>query len=177
MSKPADVENHACTQCGFFERMPTPKYTVCIYCLRGAGEKGYVYFIKAKAGLYKIGKSVNWKSRVEAIRTSSSAPIRTICVFETNNMGTLENQFHAHFRNKRVHGEWFSLDRADLSAIKKFKAASCKRVHCPPYLSRSNSLEHSAFERIKALEDEVRELRAMLEEMRADRPLSANGNG
>jgi hypothetical protein len=86
--------------------------------------KGFVYIIhNTNLNVYKIGKSRNPKSRIKNIADQLFDPIETIHVFSVVDMSKSEIFLHTHFQAKRVRGEWFTLDQADLEAAKAFMEA------------------------------------------------------
>ena len=77
---------------------------------------GYVYLLQTEHG-YKIGKSVNPKSRIASLRTASSFKIHVLAVIYASKMGALERALHASFASKKIRGEWYLLDEADIAYI------------------------------------------------------------
>ncbi len=78
--------------------------------------KEYVYIFEGH-GLYKIGKAIDVKSRLQNYRTHSPVPIQSIHVFEATPAGEAESVLHNRFHAKRMHGEWFALNADDIALI------------------------------------------------------------
>lgn len=72
--------------------------------------KGCVYILDLGNDMVKIGQSINPETRVLCISTQSGFSIRQWCKTELcNNYKDIEKAIHNHFKNKRVHGEWFKV--------------------------------------------------------------------
>ncbi len=83
-------------------------------------EFGSVYL--AKAGrYYKIGKSNAAGRREYEIGLRLPETLTMIHVIPTDDPGGIEAYWHKRFDSKRKNGEWFDLDRADVSAFKRRK--------------------------------------------------------
>lgn len=76
---------------------------------------GCVYIVKAD-GLYKIGSSKRPHKRIAQLRTASPfiEPVHHIQCFAWREV---ERFLHRVFASKRVVGEWFALNDADLDRI------------------------------------------------------------
>lgn len=75
-----------------------------------------VYVLRCTTtGLRKIGYSQEPAKRVSAIQCASPTALVLEAIFE----GTMadEHRLHAHFSNRHVRGEWFSLEEGDVKAI------------------------------------------------------------
>ena len=79
---------------------------------------GYVYLIESDHG-YKIGKTVNIKTRTSLFSVKLPFPIRLINYAWFENYSKAERDFHKQFAHKRLEGEWFDLSDDDISKIKK----------------------------------------------------------
>ncbi len=91
---------------------------------------GYVYLVKAVDGSYKIGKTVNPKSRKRTFDVRLPFKVEYVHVIQTDDMGKLEKALHTRFAAKRLSGsEFFALDDADVQFILSlgdtFEAARC----------------------------------------------------
>ncbi len=74
-------------------------------------------------GHYKIGITTSTVAkRVRALQTGNSYKITRYWSKRCSNYQEMERYFHRKFAKKRLCGEWFNLDQADLEFIK-----SCKR--------------------------------------------------
>lgn len=92
--------------------------------LKSAGNRGqyldipgYVYLIESEYG-YKIGKTVNIKSRTRLFEVKLPFPIKLINYSWFDSYSKAERELHVRFAHKRREGEWFDLDQADLDYIK-----------------------------------------------------------
>src|SRR5690242_18538642 len=79
---------------------------------------GYVYLLQSPKGAYKIGKSVNPKSRFQTFKLSLPFEVEYVCVIQTNRMSDLERELHERFASKKINGEWFDLSTEDVQYIK-----------------------------------------------------------
>ena len=67
---------------------------------------------------YKIGMTTNLKKRMDSFSTLPFR-IEKLYLIETENSRVLEKELHDKFDSKRVNGEWFSLNKDDISEINK----------------------------------------------------------
>ena len=80
---------------------------------------GYVYLINEINGPhYKIGRSVNPEDRTKTFGIKLPYKIEYEALIPTTDMHNLEAELHARFADKRVDGEWFALEPADVDYIK-----------------------------------------------------------
>lgn len=79
---------------------------------------GYVYLIESEYG-YKIGKTVNIKSRTRLFEVKLPFPIKLLNYSWFENYSKAERDLHKEFAHKRQEGEWFELDSEDIEYIKK----------------------------------------------------------
>lgn len=84
---------------------------------------------------YKIGQSYEPEKRLKSLRIGSPN-IKLICY------GKKINECHLHklFANKRIEGEWFDLDKNDVTCIKKLitKGVRNLSVLSVPYVEENN---------------------------------------
>lgn len=78
---------------------------------------GYVYLIRSPHG-FKIGKTVNMKSRTRLFEVKLPFPITVEHYAWFENYSEAERTLHDTFRAKRLEGEWFDLAPADIAHIK-----------------------------------------------------------
>lgn len=78
---------------------------------------GYVYLIRSKYG-FKIGKTVNMKSRTRLFEVKLPFPIQVEHCAWFENYTEAERSQHDFFRSKRLEGEWFDLNESDIAHIK-----------------------------------------------------------
>lgn len=78
---------------------------------------GYVYLIKSQHG-FKIGKTINMKSRTRLFEVKLPFPIAVEHYAWFENYSEAERSMHQRFQEKRLEGEWFNLDAADIAYIR-----------------------------------------------------------
>lgn len=80
---------------------------------------GVVYFIQnIETGLIKIGYSKDLDARVRGLATEHKAEMRVIHYMGSYDAAGLEEVMHTLFSDKRVEGEWFSLNWEDIRRVK-----------------------------------------------------------
>jgi hypothetical protein len=82
------------------------------------GNTGYIYLIKA-GQFYKIGKSKVLRSRLKRHQTSNPNKIKLIVEKLVLDCHKKEKQLLKRFRDKKVSGEWFRLNKEDILWIKQ----------------------------------------------------------
>ena len=87
------------------------------------GQHGYVYLIQGprKDGkdLFKIGRTINPKTRFLNLQTGSPVSLKLVKITKTKNPKELERYLHKHCAEMRVRGEWFALGKRDVRSVKK----------------------------------------------------------
>ena len=79
---------------------------------------GYVYLLKAADGSYKIGKTVNTKSRKRTFDVRLPFKVEYVHTIETDDMHSLEKALHKQFAASRLRGsEFFALAPEDVQFI------------------------------------------------------------
>ncbi len=73
-------------------------------------------------GLYKIGRSINPSLREKTL--GGSLPSLEMIFVSPITHRKNEKVLHCHFKEKRVRGEWFSLNESDFEHIKNFNYGS-----------------------------------------------------
>lgn len=81
-------------------------------------KSGYVYLIESSHGVYKIGLSRDPQNRIATFGILLPFPVEFVCLIQTDDMRALETQLHTRYADKRINGEWFALDTADVEYIK-----------------------------------------------------------
>ena len=85
--------------------------------------KSYIYFLKdINRGIIKIGKTSHLYFRISQIRSSMITAginvegLRLIGIYPTisQDIDLVEKEFHFRFKDKRVLGEWFKINEADI---------------------------------------------------------------
>ena len=80
---------------------------------------GFVYLIKhSEKPLYKIGITVNPEVRIKGFNSGLPFTVEEICTIATDDMRKMELNLHNKYLDKRVNGEWFALEPADVEYIK-----------------------------------------------------------
>lgn len=79
--------------------------------------RGFIYLIRLENGLYKIGKTKNMKSRMNAFSVTFPMAWELIYKFETEDYSNAEISLHKMFYDKRKVGEWFELTNEDVEYI------------------------------------------------------------
>lgn len=79
--------------------------------------KEYIYLTKSDFG-YKIGRTTRPKKQPLQVVGNMPIKLKVIVVIEVPNSREWERRIHSHFSEKRLRGEWFSLDQADVEMIK-----------------------------------------------------------
>ncbi len=86
--------------------------------LRKIRHKQYVYLLHDSAsGLYKIGFTKHPDQRILDIEHEFNVDLDYVCTIETDNMRRLEEELHKKYAKKRLEGEWFDLDEAEVEYI------------------------------------------------------------
>lgn len=69
-------------------------------------------------GAIKIGSTKKLDQRLMQFGVKLPFDIKIVHIIYCENGDTTEKLLHKHFGNKRLNGEWFSLNKNDLSDIK-----------------------------------------------------------
>ncbi|UJF27570.1 GIY-YIG nuclease family protein [Planococcus sp. 107-1] len=83
---------------------------------------GYIYFVQEYMnGSFKIGKTKNLEKRMNIFGVKLPFENKLIFLIKTGNHHQTEVAFHKHFSDKRLEGEWFALNKEDLTWIRAGK--------------------------------------------------------
>lgn len=95
---------------------------------------GYVYLLNGvhDPKLFKIGRTNNPDNRLRTFNVKLPFPVEYVCVIKTTDMYATERRLHGKFAAKRINGEWFELDAAEVGYIKALADAS-KTSAISPY--------------------------------------------
>lgn len=85
----------------------------------GPGEErpGYVYLIESPLG-YKIGRSKRPMNRARHFAVNLPFPTKLMCSGWFGDCVRKESALHRLYASKRLHGEWFALDQADVADVR-----------------------------------------------------------
>ncbi len=81
--------------------------------------EGYIYIIQG-GGFYKIGCTNDVKERINTFAPKLPFETEIIFTIKVNDKYDAENFLHTRFANKRMNGEWFTLDEDDIAWIRKW---------------------------------------------------------
>lgn len=82
---------------------------------------GHVYLLKSDTGHFKIGRTINIKSRAKTFGVTLPFEVEFAHTIECQDTQATELKLHTIFAGKRVNGEWFSLTPEDVAWIKTLK--------------------------------------------------------
>lgn len=86
------------------------------------GIHGWVYLIKhGSRNQYRIGKATNLLRRLGQNRIELPEIAIPIHSIETADITGVETYWLNHFKSKRLNGDWFNLNRADVNEFKRWK--------------------------------------------------------
>jgi hypothetical protein len=77
--------------------------------------RGYIYLVWANTGEYKIGYTIDVGNRIKAFSVQPPFEYKVIHTFPADDMEQAEILLHDKFSEKRIKGEWFSLNDEDVS--------------------------------------------------------------
>ena len=83
-----------------------------------APKTGFVYLMKS-GRFYKIGLSNDVGRRVYELGIQLPEKLVEVHRIETDDPQGIERYWHQRFADKRLNGEWFQLDKADVAALKQ----------------------------------------------------------
>ena len=86
--------------------------------LRSPVVHGVVYLLKSGAN-FKIGRSNDLMGRLSQLRTGQSGALVLVHTIATDDPPGIEAYWHRRFAARRIKGEWFKLDSADVSSFKR----------------------------------------------------------
>jgi hypothetical protein len=85
---------------------------------RKQSRAGFVYLLKSETGHYKIGRTIDPKSRSKTFGIQLPFAVEFLAVIPADDMISLESELHRRFDEKRLSGEWFNLSDDDIEYIK-----------------------------------------------------------
>ena len=115
-----EASGHRITCMKMFKRMDSSmtsnaRMRDLILKVRGANS-GNIYIIKSEYG-YKIGKTKNYKSRMETFAVKLPFDTEECRVYEVDDYHMVEADIHKRYAHKSSNGEWFSLSHEDILDI------------------------------------------------------------
>ena len=82
------------------------------------GRAGFVYVLKSESGTYKIGRTKNPDDRLRTFSVKLPFAVEYEALIYSSDMIALERDLHLRFADKRVNGEWFTLNEQDMDEIR-----------------------------------------------------------
>lgn len=82
---------------------------------------GFVYLVKGHPGEYKIGRTNLVDRRLSELGATASIEQQLIHEIRTDDPAGVEIYWHTRFAEKRMKGEWFSLNPADVQAFRRWR--------------------------------------------------------
>ncbi len=102
------------------EAVVVPPVTPRATAPKPASENGFVYLLKS-GRFYKIGKAAHAGARERQLQIQLPEAAAHVHVIRTDDPAGIEAYWHQRFAAKRKNGEWFDLDREDVSAFRRRK--------------------------------------------------------
>ena len=84
---------------------------------KASDKGGYLYVVESQEK-HKIGITKNISNRISTLKASMPHPMKLIYGTEIENCREIEKVLHEKFKDKRTHGEWFTLTKEDIEYIK-----------------------------------------------------------
>lgn len=94
--------------------------------------EGYVYLFEGFTRyerFHKIGFSVNPEKRLKQLNLPFEVDL--VHKIKTNDMRTVERDFHERYKNDHYHGEWYSLDTPQIKWFKNIISIKVVQVANP----------------------------------------------
>ncbi len=96
-------------------------YSDVVHNKKERKKSGFLYLVKDNASnLIKIGITTNYKSRLKQLNRMVPHGIIPVAIYPAENYEVLEKDVHERYKDKRVNGEWFDFDNADVEDCKKY---------------------------------------------------------
>lgn len=80
-------------------------------------DTGYVYLMRAENGLYKIGRAINIKVRLDSLNREIPIKVEVLHYFKCKDYAACEAKLHEEHKQHRVKYEWFSLPESVVERI------------------------------------------------------------
>jgi hypothetical protein len=88
------------------------------YVSRPQDQPGFIYVLGGGPGVFKIGLTSSLTRRLKRLEIQLPFPVELIHTLPVDHMPAAELFFHTLFESKRLNGEWFALDEADIEFLK-----------------------------------------------------------
>jgi hypothetical protein len=82
---------------------------------------GFVYLVQAHRGEYKIGRTNLVDRRLSELGVTAAVEHHLVHEIKTDDPAGVEAYWHRRFEAKRMRGEWFKLDAADVRSFKRWR--------------------------------------------------------
>lgn len=82
---------------------------------------GFVYLVRGHVGEYKVGRTTLVDRRLAELGATSSVEQALVHEIKTDDPVGVEAYWHGRFAEKRMRGEWFRLNAADVRAFKRWR--------------------------------------------------------
>jgi hypothetical protein len=82
---------------------------------------GFVYLVHGHRGEYKIGRTNLVDRRLVELGATAAIEYELVHEIKTDDPVGVEAYWHRRFADKRMRGEWFKLNAADIRAFKRWK--------------------------------------------------------
>ena len=74
---------------------------------------------RGSVGPYKIGFTFDFSRRFRGLRVIAGVTLTLVHTIDASDPQTIEKAIHQYFKAKRLSGEWFALDDADVRLLKQ----------------------------------------------------------
>lgn len=92
---------------------------------KSGNREGVIYLLRSGTW-YKIGKTVDPKSRYGQLDIQLPEKAEKMHEISTSNIDTLERHWHKYFKDKRANGEWFQLTDEDVREFMSYNRVDIK---------------------------------------------------
>jgi hypothetical protein len=82
---------------------------------------GFVYLVKGHPGEYKIGRTNLVDRRLSELGATASIEQKLVHEIKTDDPVGVEAYWHKRFQDKRMKGEWFKLNAAEVNSFRKWR--------------------------------------------------------
>lgn len=101
----------------------------------------------------KIGRTVHPDNRLKSIQACSPVPLIIRHLYRMNDATHMETECHRQFKDKRIHGEWFTVSSGEVDDFISTLSIPHTKVVCEPKLTlrkRESALIARIVERYRA---------------------------